>query len=101
MFGVVSSLHPMHVEIAGFEINLLPPQGHEFGSAQSMAKHHQNNRCIAHPMAPEFTRCLHHGVHLVWSKILAHGGVMLQFPGGAWTRLEFRLCRKRTLARGR
>jgi hypothetical protein len=98
MFGVMSSLHPVHIEITGFEIDLLPPQGHQFGRPQSMAKHHQNNRRISYPMASGFTRRLHHRIHLVRSKILAYGGIMLLFPGGNWTRLGVRLCRKRTLA---
>jgi hypothetical protein len=33
MCGVVSSLHAMHIEIPGFEIDLVPPQGHECGCA--------------------------------------------------------------------
>jgi hypothetical protein len=29
----MSSLHPVNIEIARLEINLLPPQGDEFGRA--------------------------------------------------------------------
>src|SRR5438132_3522810 len=98
MFGVVSSLHAVHIEVAAFEIDLVPPQGHEFGCTQSMAKHQQNDSGIAHPMASGCTRGLHHRLHLVRSQIIAPLGIMWLFPGGARPCLAVRLCRKRTLA---
>ena len=52
MCRVVAVLHPVHVQIARFQIDLVPAQGHEFRRAQSMAKEHHNNGRIAHPMAP-------------------------------------------------
>jgi hypothetical protein len=87
MFGVMAALHPVHIEIPRFEIDLLPPQRHEFRRAQSMAKHQQNNGGIAHPMAAGFARGLHHRFDLVWSKILAYSGVVFLFPGGQGPRL--------------
>jgi hypothetical protein len=57
----------MHIEIPGFEIDLVPPQGHKFGGAKPMGKHQQNNRRIADPMASGSTRRLHHRVHLIRS----------------------------------
>jgi hypothetical protein len=65
MFGVVSALDPVHVQIARFQIDLLPAQGHEFRRVQSMAKHHHNNGRIAHSMASGFASGLHHGLHFV------------------------------------
>src|SRR5262245_5829715 len=98
MFGVVTSLDPMHIEVASFEIHLLPPQRHEFGRTQAVAKHQENNGGITYPIAAGFTRGLHHRLHLVRSKILAPGGVTFLFPGRARMSLRLRLCRKRTLA---
>src|SRR2546425_12529708 len=56
MFGVVTALDPMHIEVAGFEIHLLPPERHEFGRAQAVAKHQENNGGISYPMAAGFPR---------------------------------------------
>jgi hypothetical protein len=39
MFGVVSPLRPMDIEIARVEIHVLPSHWHEFGRAQPVAKH--------------------------------------------------------------
>src|SRR5262245_13476389 len=98
MFGVVPALDPMHIEVAGFEIHLLPPQRHEFGRAEAVAKHEENNGGIAYPMAARFTRGLHHRLHLVRAKIISPGGVTFLFPGRTRTRRRLQLCRKRTLA---
>src|SRR5262245_44446114 len=98
MFGVVPALDPMHIEVAGFEIHLLPPQRHEFSCAQAVAKHEENNGSISYLMAAGFSCGLYHRLHLVRAKILAHGGVKFLFPGRARTSLRLRLCRKRTLA---
>jgi hypothetical protein len=88
----------MHIEVAGFEIHLLPPQRHEFGCAQAVAKHEENNGSISYLMAAGFPRGLYYRLHLVRAKILAHGGVTLLFLGRVRTSLRWRLCRKRTLA---
>jgi hypothetical protein len=85
MFGGVSALHSMHIEIPGFEIDLVPPQGYEFGRAESMAKHQQNNRRIADPMAPGRTRRLHHRGHLIRSQIVSYGIIASLFPGRSST----------------
>src|SRR5215217_843758 len=62
-----------------------------------MAKHHQNNRRIAYPVASGFACRLYHRVHLVWSKIVSYGSIASFFPRRSRARLELRLCRKRTL----
>ena len=80
---MMSSLHAVHIEIPGFEIDLLPPQGHQLRRAQSMAKHHENNRRIAHPVASGLACCLYHRVHFVGSKIVSQGIIASFFPGGA------------------
>jgi hypothetical protein len=91
MFGVVSALHPMHIEIPGFEIDLVPPQCYEFGGAESMTKHHQNNRRIADRMASGRTRRLHQRPpHPVADSLVRHHRVSL----GARKWLALRLCRK-------
>ena len=97
MFGVVASLYPVHIEVARFEIDLLPPQRYELRRAQSMAKHHENNGRISYPMSPGFARRLHHRVHLIRSQIVSYGIIAALFPGGSRTRRAWRLCRKRTL----
>src|SRR5207244_11645705 len=98
MFGVVTALDPMHIEVAGFEIHLMPPQRHELGRAQTVAKHQENNGGISYPMAAGFPRGLYHRLHLVRSQILAHGGVKFLFPWTAKTGLRLRLFPNRTLA---
>ena len=50
VFGVVPALRPVDVQVPRFEIHLVPPQRHEFGRAQPVAKHQQNDRRIAHGM---------------------------------------------------
>jgi hypothetical protein len=52
MFCVVAVLEPVHIQTARFEIDLLPPQRHEFRGAEAMAKHQQNDSGIAHSMPP-------------------------------------------------
>jgi hypothetical protein len=101
MFSIVSSLDPVHIEVAGFEIDLLPPEGHELGRAQPMAIHHQNNGSVSDPVATGFPSSLNHRVDLLWPKIVPHRGVLFLFPRGSRPRRAFRLCRKRTLAQWR
>jgi hypothetical protein len=72
MLGVMALLHAVHIEIPRFEIDLLPPQCHEFRGAEAMAIHQQNDGRISHPMAAGFTYRLHYGVHLVRAKIVSH-----------------------------
>jgi hypothetical protein len=97
MFGVVAVLDPMHIQIAGLEIDLLPSQRHEFRGAEAMAKHQQNDGGIAHPMPPGLPSGLHHSVDFVWAQILAHRGIAWLFPGRPLGCAGGRLCRKRTL----
>jgi hypothetical protein len=52
MFGVVSPLRPMDIEIARVEIHVVPSQGNEFRRAQPVAKHQQDDRRIAHRVSP-------------------------------------------------
>ena len=78
---MVAVLDPVHIEVACLEIDLLPPQCHEFRRTEAMAKQHQNDSRIAHPMPPRFPGGLHHGVHLVRPQIVAHGGIVALFSG--------------------
>src|SRR5713101_989608 len=98
MFGVVSSLHAVHIEVAAFEINLVPPQGHEFGCTQSMAKHQQTDGGIANPKASGCARGLHRRLRLVRSQIIAPYEIMVSCPGGHRPYRPISLCRRRTLA---
>jgi hypothetical protein len=50
MFGVVPALRPLDIQIPGFEIHLVPSQCDEFGRAQPVAEHHEDDRRIAHGM---------------------------------------------------
>src|SRR5262249_11342027 len=97
MLRVVTVLHPVHIEIPRFEIDLLPPQGHEFRRAQPMAKHHHNDRRIAHAIAAGFAGRLHHGVDLIRPKVVAHGWAVSLFPRWWMEARRLQLCRTRTL----
>ena len=48
--GVVAALSAMHIEVAGFEIHVLPAQRDEFRRAEPVAKHEQDDRRIPHGM---------------------------------------------------
>jgi hypothetical protein len=62
MLGRMAALHAMDIEIPGFQIDLMPSEGHEFRCAEAMAKQHEDNSRIAHGVAPGFAGRLHHGV---------------------------------------
>jgi len=100
MFRVMSLLDPMHIEVTHFEIDLVPPEGHELGRAEAMAKHQQNNRRIADAMASAFTHRLHHGVHFIGPQIVSYRPIAFLFHEGSRVRLPYGFCRKRTLAWG-
>src|SRR6266849_3754004 len=97
MFRVVSVLHPVHIEIPRFEIDLVPPQRHEFRRTEPMAKHHHNDGRIAHSMASGCAGRLHHGVDLIRPQIVSHRWVVSLFPRRWMEVRRLRLCRKRTL----
>jgi hypothetical protein len=81
MFGAVPTLDPMDIEVPGFEIHPVPPQRDEFGRAEPVAKHQQDDRRIAHGMPAGFACRLDHGLHVLRSEIVAYGGA--PFLGGA------------------
>jgi len=58
----------------------MPPEGHQFGSTQAMAKQHEDNGRITHWVAPGFAGCLHHGVDLLRAEIVALRGPAGLFP---------------------
>jgi hypothetical protein len=62
---MMASLGAMDIQIPRFQIHLVPPEGHKFGSTQAMAKQHEDNGRITHRVAPGFAGCLHHGVDLL------------------------------------
>ena len=64
MFGAVPTLDPMDIEVPGCEIHLVPAQRDEFGRAEPVAKHQQDDRRIAHGMPAGFACRLDHGLHL-------------------------------------
>ena len=97
MFRVVSVLDAMHVQIPRFEVDLLPSERHEFCRAEPMAKQHDNDGRIPHPMASGFPGRLHHGLDLLRPQIVAHGGVVSLFPWRWMEGSRLRLCRKGTL----
>src|SRR5439155_10881603 len=98
MFGVVAALDAMHIEVASFEIHVLPAQRDEFRRAQPVAKHQQDNRCITHGMTAGFARSLHHGIDFIRSEIVAYSWRAFLFPGRGMLAWWGQLCRKRTLA---
>src|SRR5207247_5545285 len=101
MLGAMTMFDSVDIEIAGFEIDLLPTQRHQFRRAQAMAIHHHNDGRISHPMAAGFACRLYHCLHLVRAKIVSPRWVLFLFPGRPRWACEMGLCRKRTLARWR
>jgi hypothetical protein len=67
VFRIVSALDPMHIEVASFEIDLLPTQSHQLSRAQPMAIHHQNDGGVSDPVATGFSGGLDHRVDLIRS----------------------------------
>jgi hypothetical protein len=81
MFGVVPTLRTVDIEVSGFEVDLVPPQRHEFGGAQPVMEHHENDRGIPHGMPSDFARRLDHGLHFLRPQIVAYGGAPFLLPG--------------------
>jgi hypothetical protein len=77
----------MDIQVPRFEIHLVPAQRHEFGRAQPVAKHHQDDRRIAHGMPAGFACGLHHRLDFIRPQIVAHGGTTFLFQG--WCRAKF------------
>src|SRR5688572_25123048 len=74
MCGAVPTLDPMDIEVPGCESHLVPAQRDEFGRAEPMAKHQQDDRGIARGMPAGFACRLDHGLHFLRSEIVAYGG---------------------------
>ena len=80
VFGVVAALGPMDIEVPRFEIHVLPAQRDEFGRAQPVAKHQQDDRRIAHGMPARLACRLHHGVDFIRAEIVAPGWSTFLLP---------------------
>lgn len=64
-------LQPVHVQRAGFQIDLIPAQRYELRHTQAMAIREQDQSCIAVAMPPDATRCVRKSFNFVGNEVLA------------------------------